>query len=142
VSSSQDDFDDPFASPAPKAQKAKPPLGGSASAGESRKEARVKVKWMARVQLPDSSVVELRVCDISEGGIGLAGEMGIPANAVLTCAVAVPGLDDPLKITSIVGTLRTTHTTVRGLDLLYGGTWISIDADARDLLKQWIRRLR
>lgn len=109
---------------------------------ESRKEVRVKVKWAARVQLPNGAVVEMRVCDISESGIGLAGDVGITPNSVLTCAVAVPGLNDPTQITAIVGTIRTTHATVRGLDLIYGGTWIRNDASAQDLLKKWIRRLR
>ncbi len=114
----------------------------AAPAKDARKEARVKVKWAARVQLPSGAVVEMRVCDISEGGIGLAGDAGITPNSVLTCAIAVPGLNDPAQITAIVGTIKTTHATIRGLDLVYGGTWIRHDASAQDLLKQWIRRLR
>lgn len=114
----------------------------AAPAKEARKEVRVRVKWVARVQLLNGTVVEMRVCDISENGIGLAGEFGIPPNSVLTCAVAVPGLNDPRQITAVVGTIRTTHATVRGLDLLYGGTWVKNDAAAQDLLKKWVRRLR
>jgi hypothetical protein len=114
----------------------------AAAAKETRKEVRVKVKWAARVQLPNGAVVEMRVCDISENGIGLAGEVGIPPHSVLTCAVAVPGLNDPTKITAIVGTIKTTHATIRGIDLLYGGTWVRNDASAQDLIKRWIRRLR
>jgi hypothetical protein len=109
---------------------------------DARKEARVKVKWAARVQLPNGAVVEMRVCDISESGIGLAGDAGITPNSVLTCAIAVPGLNDPKQITTIVGTIKTTHATVRGLNLIYGGTWVHNDASAQDLLKKWIRRLR
>lgn len=114
----------------------------AAAPKDVRKEVRVKVKWAARVQLPNGNVVEMRVCDVSEGGIGLAGEVGIPPNSVLTCAVAVPGLNDPTQITAIVGTIKTTHATVRGPDLVYGGTWVRNDASAQDLLKKWIRRLR
>lgn len=112
------------------------------SSKEARQEVRVKVKWMARVQLLNGAVVEMRVCDISENGIGLVGEVGITANSVLTCAVAVPGLNDPTQITAVVGTIRTTHATVRGLDLIYGGTWVKNDDSGQDLLKKWIRRLR
>jgi len=114
----------------------------AAPSKDARREVRVKVKWAARVQLPHGAVIEMRVCDISEGGIGLAGEAGITPNSVLTCAIAVPGLNDPRQITTIVGTIRTTHATVRGLDLIYGGTWVRNDASAQDLLKKWIRRLR
>jgi uncharacterized lipoprotein YbaY len=122
------DVDKPVFAPAPKE--------------DARKEVRVKVKWAARVQLPNGGVVEMRVSDISEGGIGLAGEVGIPPNSVLTCAVAVPGLNDPTQVTAVVGTIKTTHCTVRGLDLIYGGTWVRNDASGQDLIKKWIRRLR
>ena len=114
----------------------------AAPSKDARKEPRVKVKWAARVQLPDGAVVEMRVCDISESGICLAGDAGITPNSVLTCAIAVPGLNDPRQITAVVGTIKTTHATVRGLDLIYGGTWVRNDASAQDLLKKWIRRLR
>ena len=114
----------------------------SAPPKEARREVRVKVKWGARVQLPNGAVVEMRVCDISESGIGLAGDVGITPNSVLTCAIAVPGLDDPKQITAIVGTIKTTHATIRGLDLLYGGLWVRNDPSAQDLLRKWIRRLR
>ncbi len=142
MSTNQDDTDDIFGLSAASAEAAQPIVGGAVPSKEARREPRVKVKWAARVQLSDGRVAELRVSDISEMGIGLAGEVGIPANSVLTCAVAVPGLNDPLKITPIVGTIQTAHATVRGPDLIYGGTWITIDADSRELLKKWIRRLR
>jgi hypothetical protein len=142
MSTNQDDTDDIFGLSLAPAGGAQPIVGGAAPSKESRKEPRIKVKWAARVQLSDGRVAQLQLCDISETGIGLTGEVGIPANSLLTCAVAVPDLNDPSKITPVVGTIRTAHTTVRGQDLIYGGTWITIDADSRELLKKWIRRLR
>lgn len=139
MTKSTSDVDDLFGNATPPAAE-KPVF--AASLKEARKEVRVKVKWAARVQLSSGAVVEMRVCDISESGIGLAGEVGIPPNSLLTCAVAVPGLNDPNKITAILGTIRTTHATVRGVDLIYGGSWVRNDASAQDLLKKWIRRLR
>jgi hypothetical protein len=133
------DVDDIFG--AASQTKAKRPVS-AASPKDARKDVRVKVKWAARVQLPSGAVVEMRVCDISDGGIGLAGEVGIPPNSVLTCAIALPDLDDPKQIATIVGTIKTTHATIRGLDLIYGGTWVHKDASAQDLIKRWIRRLR
>ncbi len=108
----------------------------AAPARETRKEVRVKVKWAARVQLPNGAVVEMRVCDISENGIGLAGEVGIPPHSVLTCAVAVPGLNDPNKITAIVGTIKTTHATVRE------APGCAMMRAHQDLIRKLIRRLR
>lgn len=139
MSKTPSDIDDIFGAASPP-EVDKPVF--AAPSKDARKEVRVKVKWAARVQLPNGNVVEMRVCDISEGGIGLAGEVGIPPNSLLTCAVAVPGLNNSTQVTAIVGTIKTTHCTVRGLDLVYGGTWVRNDAGAQDLLKKWIRRLR
>jgi len=126
-----------------------PPAGAADSAGdlpvakpEARKEVRVKVKWPARVQLADGRVVELRVCDVSESGVALAGELPIPAHSVLTLAISVPGQVDPARTTTVTGTMKTAHMTVRGPDLVYGGTWVSLEAKGRDLIRQWIKRLR
>ncbi len=131
--------DDAFSAASSKSES--PPAFAKAVSDE-RKEARLKVNWMARLQLPSGQVVAMRVSDISEGGIGLAGDTGIPPHSVLRCAVAVPGLSDPAQITPLVGTIRTTHATIRGPDLIYGGTWVRCDADAKELLSRWIRRLR
>jgi len=128
-----------------------PPAGAADSAGaggfpvarpDARKEVRVKVKWPARVQLADGRVVELRACDVSEGGIALAGELPIPSHSVLKVAISIPGLVDPARTTTVTGTMKTAHMTVRGPDLVYGGTWVSLEAKGRDLIREWIKRLR
>ena len=118
------------------------PLPAALAAPGMRKEARVKVNWMARVQLANGGVVELRVRDITEEGIGLAGEVGIPAHTVLTCALAVPSLGDDTRITSVSCVIKTSHATVRGQDLIYGGTWVTIDPGSMGLIRKWMKRLR
>ena len=117
--------------------------GGSQGAKpEARKEVRVKVKWPARVQLADGRVVELRVCDVSESGIALAGEVPIPSHSVLNVAISIPGQVDPARTTTVTGTMQTAHMTVRGPDLVYGGTWVNLEPTGRDLIRQWTKRLR
>jgi hypothetical protein len=119
------------------------PMPTAALAGRgARKESRVKVNWLARAQLANGRVADLRVRDITEDGIGLAGEVGIPPHTVLTFQLAVPGLNDATKVTLIVCTIKTSHATVRGLDLIYGGSWVSIAPDAMELIRKWIKRLR
>src|ERR1700748_2284414 len=58
-------------------------------APDSRTDPRVKVEWPARMQLPDGQVIELKVRDITEGGMGLMGDERIPADNVVTLRVAV-----------------------------------------------------
>jgi hypothetical protein len=133
----QDDVDELFGgAPAPQS-----PLPAKSSA-DSRKEARVRANWPARVLLAADRFVALNVYDLSEGGIGLISEVGIPAHSVLTIALAVPGLDHPSRVVPVSGTIKTSHMTVRGHYIHCGGSWIQLPASSRELIDQWVRRLR
>src|ERR1700710_3307635 len=125
-------FDAP-APPSPVKPSGNPLFGGMPSA-DSRKEHRVKVSWPARVQLPNGKVIELRVRDLSESGVGLVTESHIPPSTVLNFAMGVPGLHEPTKITPVTGTIKTTYVVVQGRDLCCGGMWVSLPPDSRDLL--------
>jgi len=134
----QDDADALFGNAAPgpsSALAAKP-------ADEHRRESRVRANWKVRLLLANDRIVELNLFDLSESGLGLISEVGIPANSVLPIALAVPRLDDPRTITAVSGTIRTTHMTVRGQYIHCGGAWVAIPAASRDLIDQWMRRLR
>ena len=117
------------------------PLGAKAGA-DNRRETRVRANWPARVLLAPDRIVELNVFDLSESGIGLITEVGIPAHSVLQVALAVPGLNDPGKITPVSGTIKTAHMTVKGHYIHCGGLWVEIPTASRDLINQWVRRLR
>jgi hypothetical protein len=143
MTTSSDDLDALFGTPAsPPAPPAPAPPTHAPPAAEARRELRVKVSWPARVQLPNGRVVDLRVRDLAESGVGLVSEVSIPANTVLTFAVGVPGLADPTRITPVVGTIRTTYLVLQGRDLCCGGTWVNLPDDARDLLHKWVQKLR
>ena len=135
--SDQDDADALFGTAAPAAAPAP-----AKQEPEQRKESRVRANWPARVLLPGDRIVQLNVYDLSESGIGLVSSIGIPAHSVLPIALAVPGLHEATRITAVQGTVKTTHMTIRGNDIHCGGVWVQLGSDARDLLSQWIRRLR
>ena len=139
MTTSSDDADALFDAPAPAAS---PVLPTAAPTAESRKEPRVKVSWPGRVQLPGGRVVDLRVRDLSESGVGLLTNTSIPANSVLNFAMGVPGLHDPAKITPVTGTIKTTYLVLQGADLCCGGMWVSLPESSREMLNKWIRRLR
>ena len=137
-----EDVDALFDAPAPPSpvQSGNPLLG--AAPVDSRREHRVKVSWPARVQLPGGRVIELRVRDLSESGVGLLTDHAVPPNLVLNFVVGVPGLNEPAKITPVSATIKTTYVVVQGRDLCCGATWVNLPADGRELLDKWIRRLR
>ena len=142
MSTSPEDVDALFDAPAPPAP-VQPghPLAG-ASVSEGRKEQRVKVSWPARVQLPNGKVVDLRVRDLSESGVGLLTTQHIPPSTVLNFAMGVPGLNEATRIVPVTGTIKTTYVVVKGQDLFCGGMWVSLPPDSREMLDKWIRRLR
>ncbi len=144
MSTPPEDIDALFDAPAPASpvQPASPLPGATPHASEGRAEQRVKVSWPARVQLPNGKVVELRVRDLSESGVGLLTTHHIPPSTVLNFAVGVPGLHEASKITPVTGTIKTTYIVVKGNDLFCGGTWVNLPSEGRDLIDKWIRRLR
>jgi len=144
MSTSPEDIDALFDLPPPTApvQPASPPPGIPSALRESRTEHRVKVSWPGRVQLPNGRVIELRVRDLSDSGVGLQTAHHIPPATVLNFAMGVPALDDGGGITPVSGTIRTTYVVVKGPDLICGGNWVSLPSGARDLLDKWMRRLR
>ena len=142
MSTPPEDIDALFDAPAPPAPVLPTsPLPG-VSAAEGRKEQRVKVSWPARVQLPSGRVIELRVRDLSESGVGLLTDAHIPPSTVLNFAMGVPGLHEATRITPVTGTIKTSYVVVQGRDLCCGGVWVSLPAEGRELLDKWIRRLR
>src|ERR1700749_4476956 len=122
MSTPPEDVDALFDAPAPPSPvlPASPLLGGAPAAADGRKEHRVKVSWPARVQLPSGKVIELRVRDLSESGVGLLTEFHIPPSTVVNFAVGVPGLHEPTKTTPVTGTIKTTYGVVQGRDLCCG----------------------
>lgn len=130
-------FDAPASPPAPAA----PPKAPEGDASH-RREQRVKVSWPARVQIPSGKVIDLRVRDLSESGVGLVTNTNIPASTVLNFAMGVPGLYEPSKITPVSGTIKTTYMVLQGNDICCGGMWVSLSDESRELLNRWIRRLR
>ena len=137
----QDDADALFGGGAAAPPASASPFGAKPSA-DHRREPRVRASWQARVLLASDRIIEMNLFDLSEGGIGLVTEIGIPAHSVLQIALAVPGLSDASRITPVSGTIKTTHMTVKGHYIHCGGTWVEIPTASRDLINQWVRRLR
>jgi hypothetical protein len=119
------------------------PFGGlPIASADNRREQRVKVSWPGRVQLPNGRVVDLRVRDVSEGGVGLLTDFHIPAYTVLNFAMGVPPLNEGGQVTPVSGTIKTTYLVVQGPDIYCGGTWVQIPSAGRDLVGKWMRKLR
>ncbi len=110
-------------------------------APDSRRGLRVKVEWLGRMQLPNGHVIDLKVRDISESGVGLLSDGRIPANTVVNFEMDVPPLDERGKVTPVMGTIKTTYAVGHGSEILCGGTW-QVPPAGLELVNMWIKRLR
>ena len=116
--------------------------GVAADAPDSRTDLRVKVSWPARMQLANGDVIELKVRNISEAGVGLMGDERVPAHTVVNFAMDVPPLIDSGQVTPVEGTIKTTYTVVHGSEVLFGGTWVQLRPAGLELVNMWVERLR
>ena len=115
--------------------------GVATDAPDSRTDLRVEVSWPARMQLPDGRVIELKVRNISEGGVGLMSAEDIPDCTVVNFEMDVPQPDEGGKIMPVKGTIKTTYTVVHGSETFCGVTW-QVPPAGLDLVNMWIKRLR
>ena len=115
--------------------------GVAADAPDSRTNLRVEVSWPARMQLPNGRVLELKVRNVSEGGVGLMSDEDIPAYTVVNFEMGVPQPNEGGEITPVKGTIKTTYTVVHGSAILCGGIWQAPPAGL-ELVTIWIKRLR
>lgn len=113
----------------------------AADAPESRAALRVQVSWLARMQLPDGQVIELRVRNVSETGVGLLGDDRIPADTRVNFEMDVPSIDGRDGLLIAKGTIRTTYKVGHGSEILCGGTWQAPPAGI-ERVKRWIEALR
>jgi len=115
--------------------------GTAADAPESRTALRVKVSWPARLRLPAGHVIELKVRDVSEGGVGLLADEPLPARTLVDFEMDVPPLDEGSTIAAVKGTIKTTYSVAHGPQILCGGIWQAPPAGL-ELVREWIEQLR
>ena len=115
--------------------------GVAGDAPDSRTDLRVAVSWPARMQLPDGRVIDVRVRNVSEGGVGLMSAEPIPGGTVVDLEMRVPPFDQGDESTTVTGTIKTTYTVAQGAEILCGSTWQAAPAGL-EIVSMWIERLR
>lgn len=108
---------------------------------ESRKEPRYSVTWRGRLTLPGGQVLEVRVRDISEQGVGLLSDHPLPSNTVMPLVLGVPDLRDLTRIMAVPVRINSAYVVMQSHDFRVGGTWVDLSDSVRALLQDWIRKL-
>jgi hypothetical protein len=109
---------------------------------DARREPRYPVHWRAGLKLPNGRIVELRVKDISESGMGLVATEAVPsAAATLEVRVRVPDPGDPAQAVDVAGKVKVAYVAMRGYEFAVGMTWVERDEADRELMSRWMRKL-
>jgi hypothetical protein len=109
---------------------------------DARREQRYAVHWRGRMQLPGGRVIELRLKDISDSGMGMTASDAVPSGATLAIVVRVPDPGGSAQMTEVGGTVQTAYVAMRGYDFSVGAIWVERDEAGRELMSRWIGRLR
>jgi PilZ domain len=109
---------------------------------DARREPRYPVHWRAGLKLPIGRIIELRVKDISESGMGLVATEAVPsAAATLEVRVRVPDPGNPAQAIDVAGKVKVAYVAMRGYEFAIGVTWVERDGAGRELMSRWMRKL-
>jgi PilZ domain len=109
---------------------------------DARREPRYPVHWRAGLKLPNGRIVELRVKDISESGMGFVATEAVPSAATtLEVRVRVPDPGNAAQTVDVAGTVKVAYVAMRGYEFAVGVTWIERDDADRELMSRWMRKL-
>jgi hypothetical protein len=109
-------------------------------APDGRREPRANVAWRGRVVVPPNRMLEVRLRDISNLGVGFISHDPIPAHVPLVLSMDVPKPDDPKQAYLVAAQFTATNVVLQGHDYRIGATWI-LEPAARELIKHWVLKI-
>lgn len=108
---------------------------------DARREPRLPVHWRAGLKLPGGRIIELRVKDISESGMGFVADETVPNAATLEVRVRVPDPGNPAQTVDVAGMVKVAYVAVRGYEFAVGVTWAKRNEADRELMSRWMRKV-
>ncbi|MDQ5897886.1 MAG: hypothetical protein RLZZ592_1542 [Pseudomonadota bacterium] len=108
---------------------------------DDRKEPRYQINWRARMTLPDGQVMDVRLQDISQSGVGMLSDVPVPGNSIISVVMGVPDPDNLARVMGVPVQVHIAYVVLNNHDFRVGGKWVNLNPAARDLLQAWIRRL-
>lgn len=110
--------------------------------GESRREQRYRVYWRAHLHLPCGRTLEARLSDISGDGLSLLAGEALTLGSNLPITMGVPDPDSGPRLLAVQCSVRVVNVVLSGSDYRLGSLWIDPSASVRQLIDNWIRKLR
>lgn len=109
---------------------------------ESRREQRYRVYWRAHLHLPAERLLEARLRDISHDGLGLTAGEAVAMGTVLPVTIGMPDADGEARLLAVQCSVRVVNVVLTGIDYRMGAVWVDVSPGVRQLIEQWMRKLR
>lgn len=109
---------------------------------ESRREQRYRVFWRANLHLPGARTLEARLSDISNDGLGLLAGEPLTLGTIMPITMGVPDADGSPQLFAVQCRVRVVNVVLSGGDYRLGALWVDTPAGVRQVIDNWIRKLR
>ena len=109
---------------------------------DNRREQRYRVYWRANLHLQGGRVLEARLSDISGDGLGLTSGEALAMGTVLPITMGVPDADGGPQVLAVQCSVRVVNVVLSGRDYRMGALWVEPSASVRQVIENWIRKLR
>ena len=109
---------------------------------EGRREQRYRVYWRAHLHLPEGRTIDARLSDISGDGLGLLTGEAPVLGTVVPITMGVPDIDGGSQLLAVPCSVCVVNVVLSGSGYRVGGLWVDPSENVRQLIGNWIRKLR
>ena len=109
---------------------------------DSRREQRYRVYWRANLHLAEGRTIGARLSDISGSGLGLLAGEALAIGTIMPVTMGVPDIDGGPQLLAVQCSVRVENLVLSGRDYRMGACWVTPSASVRQVIENWIRKLR
>jgi c-di-GMP-binding flagellar brake protein YcgR len=112
---------------------------GNTEAGtELRRHRRARAAWPARLLNKAGSIINVMVCDVSEGGVGLLGQTNLPLGTVFDITLSVPHPKEPGRTHAVRAHVRVMFSSFVGAQCRIGVQFVELPMAARIAIRSYV----
>lgn len=112
--------------------------GNTESGTELRRHRRARAAWPARLLNKSGSIINVTVCDVSEGGVGLLAQASLPLGTQLDIALSVPCAQDPARTHAFRAHVRVAFSSFAGAQCRIGVQFLELPMAARLAIRSFV----
>lgn len=112
--------------------------GNTETGTELRQHRRARAAWPARLLNKSGQIINVVVCDVSEGGVGLIGNTNVPLGTVLDITLSVPDAKEPARTHAVRASVRVMFSSFVGAQCRIGVQFVELAMPARLAIRHYV----